>query len=273
MKNKYTEKDFVRHALSMRRNMVKMVSRVKGAHLGGGLSIVEILVALYFGVLKIDPANPEAPDRDRIILSKGHCANALYAVLVERGFAPESILETYFTNGTMLTGHPTKGCVPGVEVSTGALGHGLSIGAGMAFSAKYDKKNHRVFVLLSDGECDEGSTWEAAMSAGARKLDNLVAIVDYNKIQSLGATKDILDLEPFKKKWESFGFSAVEVNGHDFGALLKVFNRLPLKSGRPSVIIAHTVKGKGIPHLENTVKSHYVPPTAEELEAVLRELR
>lgn len=270
---KIVTEELKKHALNMRRNMIKMVSRVKGAHLGSGLSTVEILVALYFVVMNIDPKKPDDLNRDRLIFSKGHAANALYAVLAERGFTSENVLEDYFINGKLLTGHPTRGCLPGVEVSTGALGHGLSMGEGMAYAAKFDKKNYRVFVLMSDGECDEGSTWEAVLSAGFMKLDNLVAIVDYNKIQSLGKTKDILDLEPFKKKWENFGWMAEEVDGHNFSKLLGVFKKLPFKKSRPSVIIAHTIKGKGIKNLENTVKSHYIPPSETELEEVLKNLK
>ncbi len=260
-------------ALQIRCNTIKMVSKTKAAHLGGALSATDILVALYFSVLKINPKKPDMPERDRFIFSKGHAASVLYATLAERGFVSKDILQNYFVNNGVLTGHPTRGCLPGVEVSTGALGHGLSIGEGIAYAAKFDEKNYKTFVLMSDGECDGGPTWEAALSSGMMKLDNLVVIVDYNKIQSLGLTKNILDLEPFRKKWESFGWAVEEVDGHDFSKLLKTFGKLPLKKSKPSVIIAHTVKGKGIPNLENTVKSHYVAPPEEELEKILDNLK
>lgn len=258
-----------RHAKHIRKNMIGMVSRVKGAHLGGGLSVVEILTTLYFSVLKVDPQNPKKTDRDRLIFSKGHCANALYATLVERGFAPSSALNDYYANGKLLTGHPTRDCLPGVEVSTGSLGHGLPMGVGMAWTARYDGQPHRIFAVLSDGECDEGSTWEAIHSAGHHKLDNLVAVVDYNKIQSLGRTSEILELEPFKAKWEVFNWQVREVNGHSIEELLQVFENLPFAKGHPSVVIAHTIKGKGLPGLEDTLASHYQVPSAQELSQIL----
>lgn len=258
-----------KHASRIRQSMIKTVVKAKGAHLGGGLSSVEILTALYFSVMNIDPVNPKKADRDRLIFSKGHCANALYVTLVERGFAPDSILDDYYADGKLLTGHPTRDCMPGVEVSTGALGHGLSMGAGMAWAAKHDRKPYRVFVVLSDGECDEGSTWEAALSAGHYKLDNLIAVIDYNKIQSLGRTSEVLDLEPFREKWEAFGWTVKEIDGHNFEEFLKTFRDLPFAPARPSVVIAHTVKGKGVPALENTLVSHYTAPSPDMLKGII----
>lgn len=254
-----------KHASSIKASALEMVARVKGDHWGGGLSVAEILTALYFAVMKVDPKNPKLPDRDRLIFSKGHCANILYAALVERGFASKEILEQYYAEGTLLTGHPTKDCMPGVEVSTGSLGHGLAMGAGMAWAAKYDRKSYRVFVVMSDGECDEGSTWESILVAGHLKIDNLVAIVDYNKIQSFGTTKEVLDLEPFQQKWQAFNWSVREVDGHSLKELIKVLSAVPFEKGKPSVIIAHTVKGKGVPEYENTLASHYKIPDQEPL--------
>ncbi|MDP3729524.1 MAG: transketolase [bacterium] len=260
-------------ALSVRRNVLTMAARVKGSHVGGSFSVADILTALYFSVMHIDPKKPKLSTRDRLILSKGHCAAALYAVLVERGFAPKRILQDYFKNGKLLTCHPTRDCMPGVEASTGSLGHGLSMGAGIAYAAKVDGAPYRTFVILSDGECDEGSTWEAAMSAAHFKLDNLVAVVDYNKWQGFGRTDDVLSLEPFRKKWEAFGWAVKEINGHDFNALLNAFGRIPFIKNKPSVVIANTIKGKGVSFMEDTLDWHYKYPQGEEFTKALQELQ
>jgi transketolase len=256
-------------AKEARKNIVQMVTTGKSSHVGTALSCVEILVALYFSVMRIDPANPSDPNRDRFILSKGHGCSALYAVLAEKGFFPKARLSRFYLDGG-IPGHATLNCLPGVEASTGSLGHGLSLGLGMAMAAKIDERSYRTFVLLGDGECDEGSVWEAAMLAGHMKLDNLVAIVDYNKLQSFGYTKDVIDLEPFAKKWESFGWSAVEVDGHDLVALYKTLSH-PRK-GKPAVIIAHTIKGRGISYMENKLEWHYKSPTTEQEKQALEEL-
>lgn len=243
--------------------VLDMVMQSKSAHIGSSFSAVDILVTLYFGVMKVFPKSPKHPGRDRLILSKGHAGAALYAILGVRGFFSTKLLGKYFQNGSMLAGHASRTAVPGVELFTGSLGHGLPVGAGMAFSGKLDKRPYRVFVIMSDGECDEGSNWEAILFAGHHQLDNLVAVVDYNKWQSFGRTKDVLDLEPFAKKWKDFGWNVKECDGHDFKALMEAFTRIPFEKGKPSVLIAHTVKGKGLPY-ENELRSHYHPPTEDE---------
>lgn len=266
------KKDLENKSRLIRREILQMVARVRSSHIGGSFSVADILTALYFKILKINPKHPENSKRDLLVFSKGHCAAALYAVLAERGFFPKSVLEDYFTNGKLLTGHPTKGCLPGVETSTGSLGHGLPMGAGMAFAAKYDKSPSRVFVIMSDGECDEGSVWEAALVASHNRLDNLVAIIDYNKLQAFGRISDVLSLEPLKKKWESFGWAVKEIDGHNFDEILSAFEVLPFEKGKPSVVIAHTIKGKGVSYMENKLEWHYKNPQGEEVNIALREL-
>lgn len=259
-------------ARAARLAILSMMLKSRGAHIGGCFSSVEILVALYFKVMRIFPKRPNDLARDRFILSKGHGVAALYAVLAEHGFFPKKLLATYCMEGSKLPGHASRGLVPGVEASTGSLGHGLSMGAGMALAAKRDGKQYRTFVLMSDGECDEGSTWEAILFAGHHQLDNLVAIVDYNKWQSFGRTKEVANLEPFVQKWKDFRWAARECNGHDFGALTRALGRVPFQKGKPSVLIAHTVKGKGWSAIEDTLKSHYLPPTADEYKAAVEEI-
>jgi transketolase len=243
-----------------------------GSHIGSTFSCADILSVLYSGVLRVDPANPRWPDRDRFVLSKGHAGAALYAVLAEKGFFPAERLGTHYKDGSDLCGHVSHKGIPGVEISTGSLGHGLSIAAGMAYGARLDERPHRIFALLSDGECDEGSTWEAILFAAHHGLDNLVAIVDYNKLQSLASVATTLALEPFADKWTSFGWSVSEVDGHDCSALAHVLSRVPLAAGRPSCIIAHTIKGKGVSFMENTVLWHYRIPAGAEFESALTEL-
>jgi transketolase len=225
---------------------------------------VDILAVLYENILRVDPARPEWPDRDRFILSKGHACAGLYAVLAEQGFFPESWLDEFFANGGRLAGHATHWGVPGVEVSTGSLGHGLSLGCGMALAGKRDRLSYRVFVMLSDGECDEGSTWEAALFAPHHGLDNLVAIVDYNKIQSFGRVNDVLGLTPFAAKWESFGWSVSEIDGHDHAQIEQTLSRVPHANGKPTCVIANTIKGKGVSFMEDKILWHYRCPDAEE---------
>lgn len=265
-------KDYGKLAKDIRKKIVEMHARSGSSHIGSSLSTVEILISLYFDVLNIDPKNPSLESRDRFILSKGHACSALYATLAARGFFPEKDLDGYTLNEGKLFGHVTRG-VAGVEASTGSLGHGLPIGTGMALAGKHDKKNFRIFVLLSDGECDEGSVWEAALFAPHHKLDNLIAIVDYNKLQAFGRTNEVINLEPFKEKWESFGWSVKEVNGHDFVELANVFSKIPFEKGKPSVIIAHTIKGKGISFMEDKLEWHYKSPNEEELRKALEELK
>jgi transketolase len=221
------------------------------------MSIVEIVRVLYDDVLRYRPAEPMWPDRDRMILSKGHGCLALYAILADKGFIAQEALDTFCQRDSILGGHPEAAKVPGVEASTGSLGHGLSFGIGMALAQRIRGSSSRVFVLMGDGEINEGSIWEAAMCASKHRLSGLTAIIDYNKIQSAGFTRDIQDLEPLLDKWRAFAFAAVEVDGHDVRALRSVFRRLPLSADRPSAIICHTVKGKGIAFAENDPNWHH----------------
>jgi transketolase len=245
-----------RRSLQLRREIISVLARGGRGHVGTSLSPVEILRVLYDNVLRYDAKNPKWPQRDRFILSKGHGCIALYVLLHEKGFIPDEEMGKFCKYDGILGGHPDPK-VPGIEVSTGSLGHGLPIAVGMAFNAKYEKASHRVFVVLGDGECDEGSVWEAAMSAAKHKLDNLVVMVDYNKQQSYASTYEVLDLEPFADKWRSFGFNCREVDGHDVAALEKTLTSVPFQRGRPSAIICHTVKGKGISFAENNLKWHH----------------
>jgi len=264
--------DYRKIARTIRSDIVRMHFNAGASHIGSALSCVDILVGLYFSVLKINPKNPQDKNRDRFILSKGHAVSALYATLAERGFFPRSRLNDYCKNGSCLVGHSTKDAVPGVEVSTGSLGHGLAIGIGMAISAKYDRLKYRVFVLLSDGECNEGSVWESALFAGYHKLDNLVAIIDYNKIQAFGHVKEVLDLEPLKDKWKAFGWEAREIDGHSFTEIISMLKKVPFKKNKPSLIVAHTIKGKGISFMENRLEWHYKSPSREEYNLAMKEL-
>ncbi len=259
-------------ARRIRAKLVELSHQARTAHLGSSLSCVDILVALYSGILNIDPARPADPGRDRFILSKGHAATALYAVLAARGFFPEELLETYAKPGSPLAEHPAPACVPGVEAATGSLGHGLSLGLGFALAAKIRRERYRVFVLLSDGECNEGTVWEAAMLAPKHGLERLVAIIDFNKWQATGRSCDILALEPLKEKWEAFGWSASEVDGHDLPALSRLLKNVPDGSGKPIALIAHTVKGKGISFMEDDNNWHYRIPDAAEVSAAKAEL-
>lgn len=256
-------------AKSIRIHALKMTSQGGSAHLGSCLSCAEILAVLYRDVMRIDPKNPKWSDRDLFVMSKGHAGAALYATLAESGFFSTSDLEKHYQNGSIFSGHVSHKGIPGVEVSTGSLGHGLSIAAGMALSIKKRNQNRNVYCLLSDGECDEGMTWEAALFAAHHKLSGLCAIVDYNKIQSLGDVKDVIELEPFSDKWRSFGFEVFEVDGHSESELFSTFNE---KTTKPKCIIAHTIKGKGVSFMENKLLWHYRTAKGEEFEAALKEL-
>jgi transketolase len=249
-----------------------MTHRARSSHVGTCLSIADILAVLYGEVLHVDPARPDWPDRDRFILSKGHGVAAVYAVFAERGFFPKEWLDTYCQDGSKLAGHITHHGVPGVEASTGSLGHGLSIGCGMALAGKRDGRPYRVFVMLSDGECDEGSTWEAVLFAPHHRLDNLIAIVDYNKIQAFGAVKEVLDLEPLADKWRAFRWTVREIDGHDYEQIEDALTSVPFEPGKPSCIIAHTVKGKGVSFMENQLAWHYKSPNDEQLAQALAEI-
>lgn len=252
---------------SARRRIVSMSLAAKSAHLGSSLSAVEILDAT-FAASNLSPDNASAAMRDRIVFSKGHAAMGYYATLEQYGLIDGARLDVYLKDGTALWGHVTLTPeVPAIDASSGSLGHGLSLATGFALGHRLRQRDDlRVFCILSDGECDEGATWEAAMFAGARKLDRLVAIVDYNHIQSLAATKDVMDLEPFADKWRAFGWEAREVDGHDSAALKTAIDAPTL--GKPRAVLAHTVKGKGVPRIENTVESHYRPAVAADLEPI-----
>jgi len=259
-------------ARRLRAKVLRMIHYAKSSHAGSAFSMAELLSVLYGRILRVDPARPDLPERDRFVLSKGHACAALYVTLAECGFFPREWLDDFYLDGSRLAGHVTHKGVPGVEVSTGALGHGLPIACGMALAAKRDKLNYRVFVLLSDGECDEGSTWEAALFAPHHRLDNLIVIIDYNKIQSLGNVKDVLDLEPLPAKWKSFGWSVREVNGHNVGEIEAALASVPFAPGRPSCVVAHTIKGKGVSFMEDNLLWHYRAPDEDELARALTEL-
>ncbi len=259
-------------ARRIRRHSVLMTSRANASHIGSSLSMVDLMAVLYGEFLRFDPQRPDWPDRDRFILSKGHGCAALYAVLAETGYFPAERLETFYQDGSPLAGHATHKDVPGVEVSTGSLGHGLSLGTGMALAAKRDGQDRRVWCIVSDGECDEGSTWEAALFAPHHRLDNLVVIVDYNKIQSFGTVKEVLDLEPLADKWRAFGWGVREIDGHDLGAIRETYAAVPFVPDRPSCIVAHTIKGKGVSYMENQLLWHYRAPRGADLEIALREI-
>jgi transketolase len=244
-------------ALKIRLHALRMTSSGGSSHIGAVFSMADIIAVLYGSVLRVDPKNPAWPSRDRFILSKGHAGAGVYAALAERGFFSTERLKDHCQDGSDLSGHVSHKGIPGVELSTGSLGHGLSVGAGMALSAKLDAAAFRVFVVLSDGECDEGSNWEAILFAAHHALDNLVVVVDYNKIQSLAPVEDTIRLEPFADKWRAFGWSVVEVDGHDHLALQQAFATLPVKRRQPTCVIAHTTKGKGVSFMEHSVLWHY----------------
>ena len=246
---------YARLAAAIRSHCVRMTYRGGSGHLGSMLSMADLVSVLYGGVLRVDPNNPQWPDRDRFILSKGHAGAAVYAALAETGFFPAERLDGYYLDDG-LSGHISHH-VPGVEFSTGSLGHGLPVAVGMALVAQHDQRRHRVFCLLSDGDCNEGSTWEAIMFAAQHHLDNLVAIVDYNRVQALGAMEDVIEMEPFADKLELFGWATRTIDGHDYAQIHEALSTLPYVSGKPSWLLARTVKCKGIARLENTVACHY----------------
>lgn len=259
-------------ALQIRRHAVRMTHLGKSSHVGAVLSMADILGVLYGRVLAKRPQEPRWPDRDRFILSKGHAGSGVYAALAETGYFPVSRLATHCANGSTLCGHVSHVDIPGVEFSTGSLGHGLSVATGMAYSAHQDGRSHRVFALLSDGECDEGSNWEAILFAAHHRLSNLVAVVDYNKIQSLDTVEATLRLEPFADKWRAFGWQVVEVDGHDHTALTAALDVDPAARSTPTCVMAHTTKGKGVSFMENTVLWHYRSPQGDEYRRALTEL-
>jgi len=256
----------------LRRDIVTMIAKAGSGHPGGSLSAVEIAATLYWRILRHKPSDPLWPDRDRFIMSKGHAAPVLYAVLAECGYFPREELGTLRRLDSHLQGHADRNATHGVEMSSGSLGQGLSFAVGCALAARLDKATWRVYALLSDGECDEGQTWEAAMSAPKFRLDNLTAIVDKNRIQLSGFTKDIMDLDPLNEKWAAFGWEVIDIDGHDLDQVLTAIKKAQQVKGKPAVIIAHTVKGKGVSFMENNVDFHGKAPNAEQLEKALKEL-
>ncbi len=259
-------------AKRLRRHIITMTGQAGSGHPGGSLSAVEIVTILYFRLLRHKPLDPEWSDRDRFILSKGHAAPLLYAILAECGYFPVDELTTLRQLNSRLQGHTDRTVTPGVEMSAGALGQGLSFAIGVALAGRLNLQSYRVHVLLGDGECDEGQVWEAAMAAAHFKVDNLVAIVDNNGQQIGGWNRDVMNLDPFNKKWQAFGWHVIEVNGHDLTQLIDAFDQAKLVKGQPSVIIAHTIKGKGVSFMENNPDFHGKAPDAEQVEIALREL-
>ncbi len=258
----------------IRRHGLEMTHLSRGSHIGAIFSVAEIMAVLYAGVLKVDPAQPRWPERDRLILSKGHAGASVYAALAERGFFPVEELSTHYANGSNLSGHVSHKGVPGVEFSTGSLGHGLAVAAGIALGGKLDQADWRVYCVLGDGECDEGAVWEAALQAHQYGLDNLIAVVDHNRMQSLDFCENTLALEPFGDKWRAFGWHVIELDGHDVDALQAAFAQAKMNrgTGKPTVILATTVKGKGVSFMENDILWHYRTPQGEEYDAALKEL-
>jgi transketolase len=275
--NKYANLESVTTRLTQIANRIRlrdleMVFAAKAGHIGGDMSAIDILTALYFHVLRYDPARPVAPERDRFVLSKGHCAGALYVTLAEAGFFDGAELATFLEPLSRLNGHPNRTKVPGVETNTGPLGHGLPIAVGMAKAAKLSKASWRTYVLTGDGELQEGSNWEAAMAAAQFKLDNLTLIIDRNRLQQGARTEATNALEPLADKWRAFGWSVTEINGHDFGELIAALSPDVTPSGRPICIIAHTNKGEGISFMRDKVEWHHKVPSAHEYEEARREL-
>lgn len=258
-------------AWKIKRHGVEMTHISRGSHIGSILSVSDIIAVLYTDILHIDPKNPKKADRDRLILSKGHAGAAIYAALAENGFFPISELATHYGDGSRLSGHVSHKGVPGVEFSTGSLGHGLPVAVGMALEAKLNHKEHQIYVVMGDGECDEGSVWEASMFAHHHQLDNLTVVVDYNKMQSLTFCEDTLSLAPLDQKFESFGYNVLSIDGHNHDELREAL-RTKFANGNPKLILANTIKGKGISFMENSILWHYRTPQGEEYEAAVKEL-
>ncbi len=267
-----TDQELKFKSTEYRRTILRIIKQARAGHTGGDLSSVDILNVLYNNVLNVDPAALADPNRDRYVQSKGHCVEALYTVLADRGFFPVEELDTLCKYGSPFIGHPTRS-VPGIEQNTGALGHGLAVAVGMALAAKLDGRSYRVFTLLGDGELDEGSNWEASLAAAHYRLDNLVVIIDRNGLQITGPTEKVNPLEPLGDKFRAFGYAVREVDGNDTEALMALFNQVPFESGKPNLVLAHTIKGKGISFIENAKAWHHRVPTDEEYDSALRELK
>jgi transketolase len=259
-------------ARQLRFKVIEMSHAAGTPHLGSALSCLDILVAAYWNIVRVDAKNATDPARDRFILSKGHAASALYATLAERGFFPKTWLDNFAKHRSPLAEQPAPNCAPGVELATGSLGHGLPVGVGMAMASRIRKLNYRVFVCLSDGECNEGTVWEAAMFAPAQKLDNLCVIVDYNKWQATGRSNEIMALTSLRDKWAAFGWDAHEVDGHDLAELTRLMKLVPVVGGKPLAIIAHTIKGKGVSFMQDDNNWHYRIPKTEEVAEAKRQL-
>jgi transketolase len=259
-------------ARKIRRHIIIMTGNAGSGHPGGSLSAADIVTALYFNIMRHDPENPAWPDRDRFILSKGHAAPLLYAALAESGYFPLETLPTLRKLGSSLQGHADSNVTPGVEMTAGSLGQGLSFSVGVALAGRLNSQDYRVYVMLGDGECDEGQVWEAAMAGAHFRVDNLTAIVDNNGLQIDGWNRDVMNIEPLNDKWKSFGWHVIEVDGHNIPRLLDAFKEAQSVKGKPSVIIAHTVKGKGVSFMENNVDFHGKAPNAEQVELALKEL-
>lgn len=267
------ESELRQKAKNFRREILIMTTQAGSGHPGGSLSAIDVMTALFFHQMRVDPKNPKWEDRDRFVLSKGHCCPALYAVLAELGFFPKEALSTLRKVGSILQGHPDMNLTPGVEMSTGSLGQGLSVACGMALAGKLDNKGYRVFCMLGDGEVDEGSVWEAAMAARHYKLDNLTAILDRNEMQIDGTTEHIMCLEPLSDKWEAFGWKTLVIDGHDMHQILDTLDLAKSVKGKPTIIIAKTIKGKGVSFMENRLEYHGRALTKEELACALDELK
>lgn len=256
----------------IRRHIIRMIGEAGSGHPGGSLSAADIVTALFFHEMRLDPARPEWPDRDRFVLSKGHAAPLLYAALAERGYFPVEELTTLRKLGSRLQGHPDMRKLPGVEISTGSLGQGLSVANGMALAARLDGRDTRVYALLGDGEIQEGQVWEAAMAAAHYALENLVVFIDYNGLQIDGPVNEVMAPEPVPDKWRAFGWHVLEIDGHDFGQILAALAEARRNGGRPTAVVARTVKGKGVSFMEHGVDWHGVAPKGEQVEQALREL-
>ena len=261
-----------RKANELRISILKMATRAKGGHIGGAYSIIDVMTALYFRVLNHDPKNPHWKERDRLVYSKGHGCLALYNVLAETGYFGKERLETFGLDGGAFAGHPERDLIPGVEATTGSLGHGLSLSVGMALARQMNGEKHRIFTVLSDGECNEGSVWEALMAASQFKLDCLTAVFDSNKYESLGRVSEIMSIEPFGQRLASFGWAVREIDGHNMDEIISALESAPFESGKPSAIVAHTIKGKGVSFMENVPMWHYRAPNDKEQAAAMVEL-
>ncbi len=259
-------------ALDIRKEIVTMVHRAGSGHVGGSLGATDLVVSLYYHLMQHQPGNPDWPDRDRFILSKGHCTPVIYAVLADCGYFPEEDLKTFRRPGSHLQGHPYQPKTPGIEACTGTLGLGISTGVGMALGGKLRKQDHYYYILCGDGEIQEGQVWEAAMFANKYKLDNIIAFVDRNYLQTDGNSEDVMPLDPLKPKWESFGWRVSEIDGHDFTQIIDTVEQAKKTKGKPTMIIANTTKGKGVSFMENVVSWHGTPPEDEDFQNAMKEL-